>query len=132
MPEPGSPPALRLASPRWWHCSCSAHDTATFSPLAAVLRERTTPELVYLQAKFAGLVSYGLSADWSSPGSVDWSGEVSGKAVRKPIWPLYYYRARRLRATTAVVEAGFRDHAAESVWWARRSAPAASKATGLR
>ena len=54
---------LRLASPRWWHCSCSAHGTATFSPLAAVLRERTTPELVYLQAKFAGLVSYGLSAD---------------------------------------------------------------------
>ena len=48
---------LRLASPRWWHCSCSAHDTATFSPLAAVLRERTTPELVYLEAKFAGLVS---------------------------------------------------------------------------
>ena len=35
----------------------------TFSPLAAVLRERTTPELSYLQARFAGLVSYGLSAD---------------------------------------------------------------------
>ncbi|HEY4993092.1 MAG TPA: ISKra4 family transposase, partial [Nakamurella sp.] len=27
------------------------------------LRERTTPELSYLQARFAGLVSYGLSAD---------------------------------------------------------------------
>ena len=35
----------------------------TFSPLAAVLRERTTPELSYLQARFAGLVSDGLSAD---------------------------------------------------------------------
>ena len=31
--------------------------------MAAVLRERTTPELSYLQARFAGLVSYGLSAD---------------------------------------------------------------------
>jgi hypothetical protein len=35
----------------------------TFSPLAALLRERTTPELSYLQARFAGLVSYGMSAD---------------------------------------------------------------------
>jgi hypothetical protein len=53
---------LRLASPRWWHCSCTAHETQTFSPLAAVLPERTTPELQYLEAKFAGLASYGLSA----------------------------------------------------------------------
>ena len=31
--------------------------------MAAILGERTTPELSYLQARFAGLVSYGLSAD---------------------------------------------------------------------
>ncbi|MGH3718134.1 MAG: hypothetical protein ACRDRI_04685 [Pseudonocardiaceae bacterium] len=31
-------------------------------PLAAVLPTRVTPELQYLEAKFAGLVSYGLSA----------------------------------------------------------------------
>ncbi len=53
---------LRLASPRWWHCSCSPHETRTFSPLAALIPERTTPELSYLEAKFAGLASYGLSA----------------------------------------------------------------------
>jgi hypothetical protein len=53
---------LRLTSPRWWHCGCRPHDSATFSPLAALLPERTTPELAYLQARFAGLVSYGLSA----------------------------------------------------------------------
>jgi hypothetical protein len=28
---------LRLASPRWWHCRCRPHDSATFSPLAALL-----------------------------------------------------------------------------------------------
>ena len=39
-----------------------AHPTRTFSPLATVLPERTTPELLYLESKFAGLVSYGLSA----------------------------------------------------------------------
>ena len=53
---------LRLASPRWWHCPCRPRPTRTFSPLAAALPDRATPELVYLQAKFAGLVSYGLSA----------------------------------------------------------------------
>jgi hypothetical protein len=46
-----------------WYCPCQARAARTFSPLAAVLRERTTPELSYLQARFAGLVSYGLSAD---------------------------------------------------------------------
>ena len=34
----------------------------TFSPLAAVLPTRATPERQYLEAKFAGQVSYGLSA----------------------------------------------------------------------
>ena len=53
---------LRLPSPRWWHCSCSPHEHRTFSPLAELLSERTTPELLYLEAKFAGLASYGTSA----------------------------------------------------------------------
>jgi nucleotidyltransferase/DNA polymerase involved in DNA repair len=53
---------VRLSSPRWYHCSCQAQPTRTFSPLAAALPERTTPELRYLQSKFAGLVSYGQSA----------------------------------------------------------------------
>jgi hypothetical protein len=54
---------LRLDSPRWWHCGCQPRTTHTFSPLASILPERTSPELSYLQARFAGLVSYGLSAD---------------------------------------------------------------------
>ena len=53
---------LRVGSPRWLHCHCRPQPSRTFSPLAAVLPERTTPELRYLEAKFAGLASYGLSA----------------------------------------------------------------------
>jgi hypothetical protein len=53
---------LRLSSPRWWHCDCRAQPTRTFQPLAELLPERTTPELAYLQARFAGLVSYGVTA----------------------------------------------------------------------
>ena len=53
---------VRLPSPRWYHCPCQPQPTRTFSPLAAALLERTTPELRYLESKFAGLISYGLSA----------------------------------------------------------------------
>ena len=55
--------ALRLASPRWWHCDCRDQSARTFQPLAGLLPERTTPELAYLQARFAALVSYGITAD---------------------------------------------------------------------
>jgi len=53
---------LHLRSPRWLQCPCQSHPTRTFSPLAAALPERSTPELLYLESKFAGLVSYGQSA----------------------------------------------------------------------
>jgi hypothetical protein len=49
-------------SPRWWHCPCLPQAARTFSPLTAILPERTTPELSYLQARLAGLVSYEISA----------------------------------------------------------------------
>ena len=56
--------ALRLTSPRWWHCGCRDQPARTFQPLAGrLLPERTTPELAYLQARFAALVSYGTTAD---------------------------------------------------------------------
>ena len=53
---------MHLPSPRWHHCPCRPQEKQTFSPLTEVLPERTTPELLYLEAKFAGLMSYGLSA----------------------------------------------------------------------
>lgn len=53
---------LHLASPRWWHCACRPQPRRTFHPLAVLLPERSTPELGYLQARFAAVTSYGLSA----------------------------------------------------------------------
>lgn len=35
---------VHLRSPRWKQCPCQPRPTRTFSPLAAVLPERTTPE----------------------------------------------------------------------------------------
>jgi hypothetical protein len=52
---------LELSSPRLFHCQCQPQPARSFSPLAELLVERTSPELLYLEAKFASLVSYGLS-----------------------------------------------------------------------
>lgn len=54
---------LRLPSPRLYSCSCQEAGRTSFSPLAQQLPERTAPELVYLETKFAALMSYGLTVD---------------------------------------------------------------------
>ena len=52
---------IPVESPRFTHCPCQAHDTESFSPLAVLLPEHTTPELLYLETKWAALASYGMS-----------------------------------------------------------------------
>ena len=52
---------LSIDSPRLYQCRCSGSGRRSVSPLASCLRERTSPELQYLQAKFAALMSYGLT-----------------------------------------------------------------------
>ena len=53
---------VALDSERLRHCSCEDQETRSFSPLAGLLPERTSPELLYLETKWASLVSYGLAA----------------------------------------------------------------------
>lgn len=55
--------ALRLPSSRLYACPCRARERRSLSPLAEALPERTTPELLYLEAKFAAQLSYGLTVD---------------------------------------------------------------------
>ena len=43
---------LPITSPRFTHCPCQPQATASFSPLAMLLPERTTPELLYLETKW--------------------------------------------------------------------------------
>ena len=52
--------AVTLPSPRWRRCPCDTR-AGSFSPLPALLADRVTPELLGLEARFAGLVSYGLT-----------------------------------------------------------------------
>lgn len=62
---------FKLPSQRYYCCSCQPQpqpqpqpelaQKKSFSPLAELLPERTTPELQYLQTKWAALMSYGVT-----------------------------------------------------------------------
>ena len=54
---------LRIHSPRLYTCPCQPQKKKSFSPLASLLTERSSPELLYLETKWGSLMSYGLSAD---------------------------------------------------------------------
>ncbi len=60
---------LRLRSARLIHCACQSLPTKSFSPLAQLLSERTAPELLYLETKFASLLSYGFKGHVEAAGS---------------------------------------------------------------
>ena len=53
---------LDIDSPRWISCPCQSGASTSFSPLATTLAEHATPELVYLQARFATAMSYAQTA----------------------------------------------------------------------
>jgi hypothetical protein len=50
-------------SPRLEHCDCTRHKTSSFRPLSALLTESVAPELLYMEAKWSSLVSYGMSLE---------------------------------------------------------------------
>src|SRR5215510_12169392 len=52
-----------FSSPRLESCDCKQRKTASFRPLSALLTELVAPELLYMEAKWSSLVSYGLSLD---------------------------------------------------------------------
>jgi hypothetical protein len=53
---------LTVRSQRLHHCTCRPHHTKTFSPLAELLPERISPELLFLETKWASLMSYGMTS----------------------------------------------------------------------
>lgn len=52
-----------IDSPRLHRCPCSASGSRTFSPLTALFTSHVAPELLYLECRWASLVSYGMTAD---------------------------------------------------------------------
>ena len=54
---------VALASPRFYRCRCHPADSQTFSPLAELFTEHTAPELLYLESRWASLISFGGSVE---------------------------------------------------------------------
>ncbi len=52
-----------VANPRWNRCACQSSGPKTFRPAAAWLRGTTSPELLYLETKWASLIPFAKVAD---------------------------------------------------------------------
>jgi hypothetical protein len=52
---------FKVPSPRFWHCRCHRRQPTTFRPLTSLLTESVAPELLFIETKWASLVSYGLT-----------------------------------------------------------------------
>jgi len=55
---------VTLSSPRFYRCGCQPADSQTFSPLTELFTEHTAPELLYLESRWASLISFGMTAAW--------------------------------------------------------------------
>ena len=77
---------LRLGSPRFYRCSCEGSTALkackSFGPLAEALPERTLPERLYLESKWASLVSYGVTARLLED-VLPLDGEVNPNGIRR-------------------------------------------------
>ncbi len=54
---------ISIHSPRFYHCTCQDKIAQTFSPLTSLLPDHVSPEMLWLETKWASLVSYGASVN---------------------------------------------------------------------
>lgn len=54
---------VNMANPRWNRCSCQAGGSQTFRPMRAWLQGRVSPEMVYLETKWASLIPFAKATD---------------------------------------------------------------------
>ncbi len=54
---------VAVPSPRFYNCQCHDSPASTFSPLTELLPDHVAPELLWLETKWASLVSFGVTAD---------------------------------------------------------------------
>ena len=75
----------RLPSPRLYsrcaHCGHRSHEAETFSPLATALPERSHPQWVWLQTRFASVMSYSLARTFLKHGYTGANG-VPATSIR--------------------------------------------------
>ncbi len=93
---------LQLLCNRLFHCACQEQKTRGFNPIANLLRERTSPELLYLESKFASLMSYGLSVKFLQE-LLPVEGGINATTVRNNL----HKSARRLESELGEEKGGY-------------------------
>ena len=54
---------VQVANPRWNRCACQTEGPNTFRPMRTWLNGQTSPEMVYLETKWASLIPFARVAD---------------------------------------------------------------------
>jgi hypothetical protein len=54
---------MSVSNPRWLRCDCDPDSGITFRPMASCLPDRSSPELQYLETKWASLIPYTKALD---------------------------------------------------------------------
>ena len=54
---------VHLSNPRFYQCECSNELSKTFTPLRDLFMEKTSPERLYMETKWASLISFGQTVD---------------------------------------------------------------------
>jgi hypothetical protein len=89
---------ISLKSPRYLKCDCHEDKSKSFSPLTKLLPERVSPELLYLESKWASLMSYGMTSKLLSEvlplqvhcASVEKNAKKVSKRIEKEIGEEHY------------------------------------------
>ncbi len=55
--------SVAVSNPRWYRCACQQTGAATFRPTAQWLTGHTSPDLLYLETKWASLIPYAKVVD---------------------------------------------------------------------
>jgi len=115
---------VSVPNPRWQHCDCQSHTERTFRPLATLLPERSSPELLYLETKWAALMSYGLTTKLLHD-VLPIDGKHSAVSVRNHTLAVARRSEQRLGAEQAMFLAGSHTE------WERLPIPDGPLAVGL-
>src|ERR1700736_5171300 len=55
---------VEVPNPRWNRCGCQTEVPQTFRPMRTWLKGQTSPEMLYLETKWASLIPFARGAGW--------------------------------------------------------------------
>jgi hypothetical protein len=55
---------VKVLNPRWNRCGCQTEGPQTFRPMRSWLNGQTSPEMLYLETKWASLIPFARATDW--------------------------------------------------------------------